>query len=196
MDWAIALQGKCLEYYEKEHIYLVDGVIVPSVTQVVDSQYGHRYDAVSPAVLKRAAERGMRVHEAIEKYCKTGVEEPIAEVHNFKWLQSKLGFEVVSNELPVLIDFEGLMIAGRLDMVVKMNGYIGGVDIKSTSSLDKERTALQLNLYRMGYRQCYGEDWRFIMAMHLKDDTRKMVSLPINLDYTEDFLRGYKEAFV
>ena len=194
MDWAIALNGRCLEYYEKEHIYLVDGVIVPSVTQVVDYEFGHKYDAVSPAVLKRAAERGTRVHEAIEKYCKTGVEEPLAEVHNFKWLQSKLGFEVVANELPVLIDYEGITIAGRLEMVVKMNGHLGGVDIKSTSTLDKGRTALQLNLYRIGFKQCYGEDWRFIMAMHLKDDTRKMVSLPINLNYTEDLLRGYKES--
>lgn len=193
MDWAIALKGKCLEYYEKEHIYLVDGVIVPSVTQVVDFQHGHKYDAVSPAVLNRAAERGTRVHEAIEKYCKTGEEEPIAEVHNFKWLQKRNGFEVVANELPVLIDFEDLTIAGRLDMVIKMSGHLGGVDIKSTSTLDRERTALQLNLYRIGYRQCYGADWQFIKAMHLKDDTRRMVDLPINLDYTEEFLRGYKE---
>lgn len=194
MDWMIALKGRCLEFYEHGHIYLVDGVIVPSVTEVVDALCLRKYDAVDPAVLKRAADRGTRVHEAIERYCKTGEEEPISEVHNFKFLQKKHGFEVVGNELPVIIDFEGVTIAGRLDMVVRMNGELGGVDIKSTYAFDKERTALQLNLYRLGYRQCYDEDWKFIKGLHLREDTRKLIDLPINTDYTEEYLRRYKES--
>lgn len=193
MDWAIALNGRCLEFYEREHIYLVDGVIVPSVTEVVENGFGNKYSAVDPAVLKRAADRGTRIHEAIERYCKTGEEEPISEVHNFKFLQKKYGFEVVGNELPVIIYFDGLTIAGRLDMVIRMNGELGGVDIKSTYAFDKERTALQLNLYRIGYRQCYGEEWKFIKGLHLRDDARKLIDLPVNLDYTEEFLREYKE---
>lgn len=192
MDWAIVLKGKCLEYYEADHTYLVDGVIVPSVSEVLDMGFGRKYVSVDPAVLKRAADRGIRVHEAIERFCKTGEEEPIDEVRNFKFLQNKYGFSVVCNELPILIDYDGLTVAGRLDMVIRQDGKLGGADVKNTSSFDKERTALQLNLYRIGYKQCYGESWDFITGIHLKGDTRRYIGLPVDEKYAYNYLEEFK----
>lgn len=194
MDFAIAFrQGKLLEFYEDEHIYLVDGVIVPSVSQVLDYKFGHKYDSVSPAVLNRAAERGTKVHEAIERFCKDGVDDGSKELRNFRFLQDKYGFHVHASELPVIIEYDGLTIAGRFDLQLVIDGQYGGADVKCVSSLDKERTAYQLNLYRLGVKQCYGVDWKFLKAIHLKDDVRRIVDLPIDEEMIKEYLKEYKD---
>lgn len=195
MDFSIAFSGgRLLEFYEDEHIYLVDGIIVPSVSQVIQFKYGCKYDSVDPAVLKRAAGRGTKVHEAVERFCKHGEDDGSEEVKNFRFLQDKNGFRVLGNEIPVLIDYDGITVAGRLDAVITKDGKQGGADIKSTSAFDKERTALQLNLYRIGYRQCYGVEWEFLAGIHLKGDTRRYIDLPINEEYAKQCLKEFKEA--
>ena len=197
MDFTIAFASrKVLEFYENEHIYLVDGVIVPSVSQVLDYKFGHKYDSVSPAVLNRAAERGTKVHEAIEHFCKDGVDDGSKELRNFRFLQDKYGFHVQASELPVIIEYEGLTIAGRFDLQLVIDGQYGGADIKTVSALDKERTAYQLNLYRLGVKQCYGVDWKFLKAIHLRDDVRKIVDLPIDEDMIKAYLKEYKDEFM
>lgn len=197
MDFLIAFASrKVLEFYEDEHIYLVDGVIVPSVSQVLDYKFGHKYDSVSPAVLNRAAERGTKVHEAIEKFCKDGVDDGSKELRNFRFLLDKYGYRVHASELPVIIEYDGLTIAGRFDLQLATGSQCGGADIKCVSALDKERTAYQLNLYRLGVKQCYGVDWKFLKAIHLKDDVRKIVDLPIDEDMIKEYLKEYKDEFM
>ena len=194
MDFTIEFASrKVLEFYEEDHIYLVDGIIVPSVSQILDFRFGHKYDAVSPAVLARAAERGTGVHASIERFCKEGIDDGSKELRNFKFLQGKYGFHVQASELPVIIEYDGLIAAGRFDLQIVMDGQYGGADVKSVSALDKERTAYQLNLYRIGVKQCYGTEWKFLKAIHLKDDVRKIVDLPIAEDEAKKLLKEYKE---
>lgn len=49
----------------ESHIYLVDGVEVPSVTEIL-SPLHRSYDNINPSVLEYAANRGKAVHEACE----------------------------------------------------------------------------------------------------------------------------------
>ena len=86
-SWEIA--GHVLEYFDDTHEYLVDGVLVPSITQILKIKFGNKYDGVSQKVLNRAAEKGNEVHEAIERYCKTGESSDLKEVKNFKFLQKQ-----------------------------------------------------------------------------------------------------------
>lgn len=192
MDFVKEINGYTLEFIEDSHTYLVDGVIVPSITQILKVKFGNKYNGVSKSVLNRAAEKGTEVHEAIELYCKTGMETEIPEVRNFKFLQKQYGFEVLENETPIILFLNDEPIAaGRLDMVLKMNEQIGGADIKRTSALDKEYLAYQLNLYRIAYRQCYGVEWEFIRGLHLREDTRKFVQLPINENMAWQLVHDY-----
>ena len=189
------INGYELEYFDDSHTYLVDGIIVPSITQILKSKFGGMYDFVNQSVLQRASEAGTQVHEAIERYCKTGEESDLKEVRNFKFLQKQYGFEVLENEVPVILWLDGEPVgAGRLDMVIRMNNQIGGADIKRVSSLNKEYLAYQLNLYRIAYRQSYDIEWEFIKGIHLRDDVRKLVSLPINeemaMALVKDFMKG------
>ena len=187
------IAGHDLEFIEDGHIYLVDGVIVPSITEMLKSKFGHKYDFVNEAVLNRAASAGTAVHEAIERYCKTGEESDMPEVRNFKFLQKHYGFKAIENEVPVILFDAGEPIAaGRLDMVIEINGELGGADIKRTSVLDKEYVAYQLNLYRIAYRQSYGIVWQFLRAIHLREDKRKFVTIPIAEDLTKEFIQEWR----
>lgn len=194
-DFAVLIKGHDLEYYDDEHIYLVDGVIVPSVSEILSVKFGGRYADIDKAVLRRAADAGTTVHEAIEKLCKTGeVDTDIPEVRNFLWLQKQYGFEVVANELPVVL-FKGdePIAAGRLDMVLSMGGKRGIADIKRVSSLDKEYVAYQTNIYRVAFRQCYDLEIDFLRVIHLRDNVRKFVALPVNADLALELVDEYFE---
>ncbi len=178
-SWEI--NGQTLEFVEDIHLYVLNGVIVPSITGILSKKFGRKYDGVDKAVLQRAANAGTAVHEAIEKLCKTGEVEDLPEVKNFMWLQKQYGFSVIENEVPVVLWIDGIpCAAGRLDMVLQMDGEYGLADIKRTSVLDKEYVAYQLNLYRLAYQQSYGAEIKFLRALHLREDVRKFVRIPVN----------------
>lgn len=195
MDFSKVIDGHLLEYLDDTHTYLVDGVIVQSVTQIIKIRFGGKYSHVSRAVLNRAAQRGTEVHQAIQDWCETGKESELPEVRNFKFLQRHYGFEVMENETPVILWRDGVPVAaGRLDLVLRdSEGRIGGGDIKRTSTLDKEYLAYQLNLYRIAYEQCYGIEWEFLRGLHLRDNVRKYVEIPINERMAIELVEEYLE---
>lgn len=189
MDYSIELNGHTLEYVDDGHIYLVDGVIVPSITQMLSVRFGRKYAHVDKDTLRRAADKGTQVHEAIEQLIRTGEAADLPEVRDFQFLKRVYGFEVKDCEVPVILfKDDDPVAAGRLDLVLEMDGQIGGADIKRTSTLDKEYLAYQLNLYRIAYAQCYGVEWEFLRAIHLRDGARKFVQIPINNDLIWEFV--------
>ena len=172
------INGHELEFDEISHTYRVDGLVVPSVTQLLKRKFGHKYDSIPTETLRKASERGTKIHKAIECYCR-GFDDGSKEVRNFKFLKKYYGFEAVENELPIILTFGGKVYAGRLDLILRMNDELSVADIKTTSSLDKEYLGHQLNLYRMGVEQCYKMNIKKLYGIHLKDDTRKLVEIPI-----------------
>ena len=179
-SWEI--KGRTLEYDDASHTYLVDGIIVRSVTQLLKMKFGGKYDGIDAGVLKAAADRGTAIHKAIEEYCKTGRNEDIPEVRDFKFLQHHYNFLVTGNEMPIILDFAGETYAGRLDLILNMNPVdpcYAVADIKTTSTLDKDYLGHQLNLYRLGVEQCYDIVPQKLFGIHLKDGKRKMVEIPI-----------------
>ena len=191
--WKIA--GHTLEYIDDIHTYIVDGVIVPSITQIMKIKFGKKYEGINEEVLERASIKGTAVHESIENYCKTGEIENIQEVKDFMFLEKQYKFEVLQTEVPIIL-FKGNepVSAGRLDLVLKIGEKIGGGDIKRTSTLDKEYLAYQLNLYRIGYKQCYGVEWEFLKGIHLKEGKRKFVDIKINEDMAWELVNDYLEG--
>lgn len=189
------IKGHILEFVDETHTYLVDGVFVPSVSRILRYKFPNKYDGVDKQVLERAAMRGTEVHEAIEKLCKTGEIEDLKEVKNFLFLQKQYNFEVLDNEVPMIIFLDDIPVAaGRLDLDLKINDDEGLADIKRTSVLDKEHLAYQLNLYRIGFQQSYDKDIKFLKGVHLRDDIRKFINIPINEEMAINLLRDYLES--
>jgi len=183
-SWEI--KGRTLEYDDASHTYLVDGIIVQSVTQLLNRKFGKKYDSVDANTLKKAADRGTMIHKAIEDFCKEGLVSDLEEVKDFVFLQNYYKFAVVENELPIIVDFAGATYAGRLDLIIRFpreekDDYasVAVADIKTTSTLDKNYLGHQLNLYRMGVEQCYGDYITDLYGIHLRKGTRKLVEIPI-----------------
>ena len=187
------INGHVVEYIDETHTYLVDAIILPSITQILKIKFGNKYNNVSQDVLQRASELGTATHKAIEDYCKLGIEADCKELRNFKFLQKQFNFEIVDNEVPIILFYENKPVAcGRLDLVLgdEEIGLMLG-DIKRTSVLDKEYLAYQLNLYKIGYEQCYQNEIKALKGLHLREDVRKYVDIPINEEMALDLLKEF-----
>jgi hypothetical protein len=189
-----SIKGGTLEYFDETHTYLYDGLMLPSVSQILGTKYRNEYASVPPAVLNNAAQRGTAVHKAIENYNNSGYDDGSEAVRNFKFLQKQYGFEVLDSELPIVIFKDDMPIAcGRLDMTMFIDGQIGIADIKTVSTLNKEKIAYQLNLYRIGLMQSFGVDAQFLKIIHLRDGIRKVIDSPVNEDVTWELIDKFLE---
>lgn len=188
------IKGGTLEYFDETHTYLYDGIMLPSVTQILGVKYKNDYASVPPAVLNNAAKRGTAVHKAIENFNVSGYDDGSEAVRNFKFLQKQYGFEVLDSELPLVLFKDDMPIAcGRLDMTMLMDGQTGIADIKTVSTLNKEKIAYQLNLYRIGLIQSYGVDAQFLKIIHIRDGIRKVIDSPINEGMTWELINKFLE---
>lgn len=189
-----SIKGGTLEYFDETHTYLYDGLMLPSVSQILGAMFRNEYASVPPAVLNNAAQRGTAVHKAIENYNNSGYDDGSEAVRNFKFLQKQYGFEVLDSELPIVLFKDDMPIAcGRLDMTMFMDGEIGIADIKTVSALNKEKIAYQLNLYRIGLMQSYGVDAQFLKIIHLRDGIRKVIDSPVNEGMTWELIEKFLE---
>lgn len=189
-----SIKGGTLEYFDETHTYLYEGLMLPSVSQILGMKYKNEYSNVPPAVLDNASKRGTAVHKAIENYNNSGYDDGSEAVRNFKFLQKQYGFEVLDSELPLVIFKDDMPIAcGRLDMTMLIDGKTGIADIKTVSALNKEKIAYQLNLYRIGLMQSYGVDAKFLKIIHLRDGIRKVIDSPINEKMTLELINKFLE---
>ena len=192
-SWNIA--GGLLEYIDESHTYIFNGVILPSITQILKVKFGNKYLGVSNSTLERAANLGTEVHKAIEDYETKGIENiELKELRNYVFLKVRNNFKCLKNEIPIVLFLDDKPVAaGRVDLILEQNGQVGIADIKRTSTFDKEYVAYQTNLYRIGYQQTYGEDITFLRGLHLRDNTRKYIELPINEEMSLDLVKKYLE---
>lgn len=185
------INGHSLEFDEEDHIYICDGIIVPSVSTILKEFYND-YANVSRSVLEQASKKGTALHEAIELYETTGQESDLQEFKNYLFLKTHFKFKVISSELPIIYEENGkVLYAGQLDQIIELNGKRGINDLKRVSSPNKDKIALQVNLYKLGYEQSYHEKIDFLTFTHLREDKRRFNQLPINEALTRGILNKY-----
>lgn len=119
---------------EQEHLYLVDGVACPSVTEII-SPLHRSYGKVNQSILEQAAERGKAVHEALEEIDLDLDPEIDSDIEPY--VQAYLDWKQIYDpewEMVEQIVFcqEGWFI-GTLDRMGKINGTPAIVDIKTST---------------------------------------------------------------
>lgn len=184
------IKGGTLEYIDESHTYIYNGVILPSVTQCLKKRFGGKYDGIPAEIMKRASERGTRVHKAIEEYVKKNLENyGVEEFRNYKFLEKHYKFKAVESELPVVLFKNGVPVcAGRLDLILKIKNEYAVADVKTTSTLDKNYLAYQLNIYRVALAQCYNWNITKLYGLHIRTDKRKLVEIPINEELINEII--------
>ena len=152
-----------IEFIENAHIYVQNGVIIPSVSEFLRYVFGDRYKDVPEAILEKKRDYGTRVHKYIEKYETdrmgglyridktirelgvTNIEEQAAFKQYVK-LRTANDFRVMEQEQIVSYDD---LFAGRYDMLASVNGAVSLLDIKTVAKLDLEYISWQLSLYEL-----------------------------------------------
>lgn len=153
-----------IDFLEEPHIYLVDGVITPSVSEILHFIFPEKYKNVSSYILNKKAQYGTTIHQSVEMLennLKTmSIEEAfnvtvqaldlnyIQEVslHQYLKLKDKYQIEVIEQEQ--MIHFKNYY-AGRFDMIARIKSNLCLCDIKTTAELDEEYLSWQLSYYEM-----------------------------------------------
>lgn len=141
-----------VEFIPETHKYLVDGVEVPSVTQIV-APLGEDFDEADDFVelaIEAAADRGVTMHAYIEHRLTGGAPEdfeiPDAYAPYADAVELFLSEHTV---VPMLIEtpLPGDGFAGTPDLVCEFDGNESILDYKFVSTISKARTGAQLAGY-------------------------------------------------
>lgn len=188
------LNGHTIEFIEEQHLYIVDGVLTPCVSNILAYKFND-YGTVSKEILQRASERGTELHSAIESYERNGTTCDLREFKNYLFLKKHHGFTNIANEVPVIYEKDGtVLFVGTLDQIIEMDGKRGINDFKRVSAPNKQKIAYQLNLYKLAYEQTYNKKIDFVSYTHLRETVRKFNMLPINEEVTLNLLFEFLES--
>ena len=143
--------ARILTFREEDHIYELDGEILPSVSEICRIIDREVYGEENQVILDNAAQRGTKVHkatEALDKYGEIECDEDILPYvqayvkfrreHKCEW--EKIEWSTYNT---------GLKYACTVDRSGTMDGKKILMDIKTTSSLQTVRVTAQLTLYKM-----------------------------------------------
>jgi len=164
-----------LQFEERAHAYLLNGVAVPSVTTVMkplsESWYGGL--GVDAGTLDRAARRGTAVHNAIENRLAFGIDDIPPEYAGYysayKSWESEARPEVYGSESRVY--HRALRYAGTVDMACAIGGVAYCVDFKTSSQLIEMLCRVQTEAYCRALAS-HGFECGRKAIVHLKKDGR------------------------
>lgn len=181
------------------HQYTVDGKDVKSVTQLISDMLPKTYKNVDPSILKKAAEKGIALHDAIERFERFGEISPIQEFKSYLHLKRFHAIHVLESEKIVVVSHHGVPIcAGRFDMVIESPHLKGkGIaDVKRTAHIFDTHLRLQLNLYKLGYEQTYKEAIHYLKCLHLRYDHANYLDVSVDKDLVKKTLDAYYNKYV
>jgi hypothetical protein len=171
-----------LEFYDKSHVYELDGERIPCVSDLCRFLHKEIYKDAPLWQMEAAADRGTKVHAATEALDKTGRAE--IEDSYLPYLQAYAQFRQeheVQWELIEYADYHPeLMYAGTIDRYGIVDGYRTLADLKTTYRVYKLLCGASLNLYRL-ILEARQKAVERLMIIHLKKDgTYKLVNIPID----------------
>ena len=164
-----------LHFDEGKHLYTLDknGITfeLPSVTQILRFISREIYGDVPQSVLDQAADKGTRVHEAIEAYDNYGWKEYESDTLPYilayeKWVQDH-NFQTAANEYPIY--HRTRLYAGKLDRLFLEEGNLSLVDFKTSETILEPLVAAQLYGYSEASKS-HGINVVNHYILHLKPD--------------------------
>ena len=132
-------------FNEENHTYFLGEKQLKGITGMISRQlFPDKYKAVPEFILKRAAEKGSRIHAQCQFIDTTGFTPESVEAENYLKERTKAGYKAFANEYTVS---DNEYFASNIDCVWEKDEKISLGDIKTTASLDREYLSWQLSLY-------------------------------------------------
>lgn len=168
-----------LRFFDKGHIYMMDGDKIPSVSDLCRFISREVYGDAPAWAMEAAAERGTAVHKATEELDTTGTATIDSDWAGYLEAYRKFLTEHdVEWELTEHPDWhEEYRYAGTLDRYGKVDGIKTLVDIKTASKVQKPLYGASMNLYRMILERRQRPVERLLILHLKKDGAYKLVPL-------------------
>ena len=138
-----------LTFEEGHHIYRLNGVEIPSVSELMKPLKDTCYAGVGAKTLENAANKGTSVHNSIENWIKFGIEDVPAEhrgsFDGFREWWDRYQPEVLASEMKIYHKL--LQYGGTIDLLCIIDGLVTLVDFKTTYRLIEMSCGVQLEAY-------------------------------------------------
>ena len=149
-----------LEFDEETHTYIKNGIILKSVTQILQELFPEKYDGIPKKILEEKSKYGTDVHKFIEIIEKKKPKKPLAYIKryykpniyqeeslkDYLKIKDKYKIEITDSEKRISYEYK---YAGTLDLKGYVNGKSAIIDIKTTYELDELYVAWQNSLYEL-----------------------------------------------
>ena len=149
-----------VEFIEETHQYLIDGILVPSVTQILEKVFPDKYKNVPSYILKAKAEYGTQIHKFIEIIETKKPKRPIAYLKKYygmdfiqeesirQYLEIKKKYNIEILEVEKIVFYKNLY-CGKLDIKARVNGKKAIIDVKTTFEKDDLYVSWQDSYYEL-----------------------------------------------
>lgn len=149
-----------LEFDEKTHTYVKNGIILKSVTQILQELFPLKYENVPKKILEDKSIYGTELHKFIEIIEKKKPKKPLAYIKryykpniyqeesliDYLKIKDKYKIEITDSEKKISYKY---LYAGTLDLKGYVNGKSAIIDIKTTYELDELYVSWQNSLYEL-----------------------------------------------
>ena len=147
-----------IEFLKENHIYLIEGIIVPSVTQILQKIFPNKYKNINSKILEKKSIFGTIGHAIIEhldvnnpdivKKTISSIQNKELEICIREYVRLCRTFKIEPLEHEKRVSYKYLY-AGTLDLIANVDGIESLCDIKFTAELDKEYLSWQLGMYAL-----------------------------------------------
>jgi len=161
-----------LTFKEDTHSYFLEDLPIPSVSEIIRPLHQKIYGNIDKDTLERAAERGTRVHRAIEflsKYNLCSIDDDISGyISAYKKFRSHYkDWRLLRSEFKAYHKF--LLYGMTADQIYETPEGLIICDIKTTKIAHPVAWSVQLSAYKAGYESQYGKISK-IVALQLFDN--------------------------
>lgn len=178
-----------LLFYDADHTYQLDGVTLPSVSEVTRFISKEIYGNINQYTLDNACARGTNVHkstEVLDKFSEIECDEEIVPYVQ-AYVQFRRDYKISKDNIIEIESAYGDMelgYAGTIDRIYKVDDEIWLVDLKSSSAPQKRLWETCLNGYKILWeKQHPTEKITRMFDLQLKNDgTYKVLDVETNTD--------------
>ena len=144
-----------LEFDPEKHQYKDGGLILPSVTQVIQGAGLNDLSWVDKDLLEQKADLGRKVHSTTELYDRGELDleslHPMLNAYLQSWIKFKKDAKFEVTETEIMLSHKLYRFAGRLDRAGLMGKDITLLDIKS--GVESKSHAIQTAAYELLFNQ-------------------------------------------
>ena len=149
-----------LEFIEESHTYILNGEIIPSVTQILQDLFPLKYDGVPQEILDDKAEYGTQLHKFIEIIEKKKPKKPLAYIKRYykpniyqeeslkDYLKIKEKYNIVITDSEKRVHYKN-KYCGTLDLKGYVNNKSAIIDVKTIYKLDELYVSWQNSMYEL-----------------------------------------------